>query len=217
MNLYSPIDGEVYSKEILPNFKTAFIITKLGEAIPREVTNIRRTVKKYLKEKGIKQIDANSDVTGRDFLLKIWEGIVSVPLTIAIVTDDLTSDTIGNIFYEIGLAHALGKETLTIKSGNIRIPSDFNRTEYIEYNKYDRAFKSKFFKFINKYFSQGKHYRDIAEYVENNPLLALDYLKRSFLIDKNPVCKKMAQRIITNNKDNLGIEFKKEMKLYFSN
>ena len=136
---YNLIDGDVYSKKIKYRPKTCFIMTKLGKPIPKEIKNMRRTVAKYLKNHGFEIIDASSKVTGRDFLLKIFGLILSVPLGIALISENLESTTIANIFYEIGLLQALGKETLIIKTKESNIPSDFVRTEYIEY---DNKFKT---------------------------------------------------------------------------
>ena len=36
-----------------------------------------------------------------------------------------------NIYYKLGVAQALGKETLVVKSPGAKLPSDFVRTEYV--------------------------------------------------------------------------------------
>ena len=69
-------------------------------------------------------IAASSRVTGRDFLLKIWKLIASAPLTIGICHEDIPVPTQTNIYYELGIAQALGKETLLIKSPREKSPSD---------------------------------------------------------------------------------------------
>jgi len=105
-------------------------MTKIGKPIPNEVKNIRTTLSKYLKKETINEIDADSYITGKDFLIKIWDNIISVPLGIAVITEELSQRTLENIFYEIGLFQALGKETLIIKTKETSVPSDFVRTEY---------------------------------------------------------------------------------------
>ncbi len=64
-------------------------MTKLGKPLPVKVKNIRRTLTSYLKEKKIYVVDAEHEVTGRGFLLKIWENIASVSLSTAIITEEL--------------------------------------------------------------------------------------------------------------------------------
>jgi len=154
-------------------------MTKLGEPIPKQISNMRRTVIKYLKNHKFETIDASSKVTGRDFLSKIFELILSVPLGIALISENLKSTTIANIFYEIGLLQALGKETLIIKAGGTNIPSDFVRTEYIEYNN---KFKEKINDYLKTYFEQAEHYKLLGCELIKNPIISIDYLKRSYLM-----------------------------------
>lgn len=190
---YNLIDGEVYSKKIKYRPKTCFIMTKLGEPIPPKINNMRRTVEKYLKDNKFTIIDASSEVTGRDYLFKISELILSVPLGIALISEELNLTTIANIFYEIGLLQALGKETLVIKTEESNIPSDLIRTEHIEYNR-------KFKKEINKYI---KTYNELAGYYEllgceliKNPIISIDYLKRSHLMTGESKAKNKMNKII---------------------
>ncbi len=179
MILYDLIGGEVLPGRIAYRPKTCFIMTQLGAPIPQEVTRIRRSVERYLRDVGIEAIDANTEITGKDFLLKIWRLIASVPLGIGIVTKDLSASTMANIFYEVGLLQALGRESLIIKGQDAAVPSDFVRTEYIEYPK---RFKSRFAKFLKRFEAQADHYGTVAKQVTSNPLLAIDYLRRAYLI-----------------------------------
>ena len=68
-------------------------------------------------------------MTGWDFLIKIWKLIASSPLAVGIVHEDIASSTQVNIYYELGIAQALGKETVIVKSPGAKVPSDFVRTE----------------------------------------------------------------------------------------
>lgn len=179
MILYDPVQGDVLTKHIKFRPQTCFIMTQLGTPIPKEIKNIRRTLEKYLKQKKLSTIDASSDVRGKDFLLKIWEMILSVPVGIAIISKELTPYTLANIFYEIGLLQAYGKETLIIKTKDSYVPSDFVRTEYIEY---DRSFKKKIIKFLDGLKEQYEYYANTSILLEGNPLLSIDYLRRAFLI-----------------------------------
>lgn len=183
MILYDLIEGDAYSKRVNYRPRTCFIITQLGTPMPNVVANIRRTLKKCLNAKSIEAIDANSLMTGKDFLDKIWDIILSVPLGVAIVTDEMSHSTWANIFYEIGLMQALGKETLIIKTEESQVPSDFVRTEYINYT---RRLKARIDKFLDKLFEQADHYAVMADELEQNPLLAIDYLRRAYLITAEP-------------------------------
>jgi len=191
---YNPIDGDVYSKKIKRRPKTCFIMTKLGKTIPKEISNMRRTAEKYLKNHKFEIIDASSTVTGRDFLSKIFELILSVPLGIALISENLNSTTIANIFYEIGLLQALGKETLIIKTEKSNIPSDFIRTEYI---KYDNKFKEKIDEYLITYFEQAEHYELLGCELIKDPITSIDYLKRSYLMTGEKNTKNKINKIIS--------------------
>ncbi len=168
-------------------------MTQLGEPIPDEVVNIRQGLKQILDAHEINLIDAESEVTGRDFLLKIWQMIVAVPLAVAIVHKDMSVSTQCNVFYEIGVAQALGKETIVIKAKEAQVPSDFVRTEYIEY---DQSFESKMRKYLQHFFEQADYYETVADQLDNNPLLSIDYLRRAFLISNNEIHREKASRIL---------------------
>ena len=167
-------------------------MTQLGTPVPKEIQNIRKTLEKYLKEANYTAIDANTSIRGKDFLLKIWEMILSVPLGIAVISKELSPYTLANIFYEIGLLQAYGRETLIIKTKDSFVPSDFVRTEYIEY---DRSFGKRIKTFLKGLKDQAEYYATAGELLEDNPLLAIDYFRRAFLITGDLSYKKEAQDI----------------------
>lgn len=179
MILYRLNEGLAYQEKVLYRPRTCFLMTQLGDPIPPEVDVIRKRLKSALDEYAVKLIDADSEVTGGDFLFKIWQMIVAVPLAVAIVHEDMPATTQCNVFYEIGLAHALGKESIVIKTPKAKIPSDFVRTEYI---RHDSHFEQRMHKYLANFFKQGEWYELVAEQVERNPLLAIDYLRRAYLI-----------------------------------
>ncbi len=167
-------------------------MTQLGAPIPKDIKKIRKTLEKYLTLNKLKTIDANSHIKGKNFLHKIWEMILSVPIGIAIISKELTPYTLANIFYEIGLLQAYGKETLVIKTIDSYVPSDFIRTEYIEY---DRNFKKKITKYLDGLIEQSEYYSNASMLLEGNPLLSIDYLHRAFLISGNEKYKKEARAL----------------------
>ncbi len=176
---YSPIDGDVLPRKITYRPRHCFLMTKLGKPLPDDIQRMRRTFERYAEQHKINIIDANSVTTGKDFLLKICDLIASVPLGVAIISEELPIPTMCNIYYELGLLQALGKETLIIKSKNCPIPSDFVRTEYIEYS---RKTGRKLGEFFSTFFELAEHYAQMAEGLKQNPALAIDYLRRAFLI-----------------------------------
>lgn len=167
-------------------------MTKLGHLIPKEVNKIRSHLTKILSNYQIRLIDANDVITGKDFLMKIWHIILGVPLGIAIITNDMSHETLSNIFYEIGLMQAYGKETIVIKNPATKIPSDFVRTEYIDFTS---GFTKKLKKYLDKYFTWASDYEFMSELVEKNPLLAIDYLRRAWLITGEGTYRQKAMEI----------------------
>ncbi|WMW24406.1 hypothetical protein RE474_09950 [Methanolobus sediminis] len=171
-------------------------MTKLGEPVSGEILTIRDSLRKVLEKYQIEDIDAESVVTGKDFLMKIWNLIVAVPLGIAIIDNNMPPLTLSNIFYEIGLMQAYGKETLVIKTKEAKVPSDFVRTEYIEYGQ---KFEDKMDKFFNTFFELPKYYDSMANELEKNPLLAIDYLRRAYLIAGDSSYRDKAEEIFNES------------------
>jgi hypothetical protein len=192
MILYRPTDGDAHTQKIKYRPKTCFIMTKLGKKVSPCVTDIRTELCTHLEKRKIESIDASSVRTGRDFLLKIWDIIITVPLGIAIIDKSMSELTLSNVFYEIGMMQALGKETLVIKTTQTKIPSDFIRTDYVEYND---EFIEELEKYIDHFFSLPESYDAYAELLENNPLLAIDYLRRAYLISGEKAYRDKAKKI----------------------
>ena len=193
MIIYSPIDGDTINYLIKFRPKHCFLITQLGKTKPKLVSDIEQSIKDCCQSFEYKVIDASAERTGRDFLLKIWKIIESVPVCIVIIHEDTPIKTQANLYYELGVAQALGKETVIIKTPRAEMPSDFNRSEYIEFNN---NFKEEFKKFLKATQVQADHYEELSELLEQDPILAIDYLKRAFLITGNKNYKSHAKKIL---------------------
>ena len=193
MIIYNPLDGDAFTSSITSNPKHCFLMTRLGQPIPEPVVEIRNAVTEICHSVGYQVIDASSRVTGRDFLLKIWKLIASAPLSVGICHEDIPQSTQANIYYEMGVAQAMGKETLIIKSPNVKVPSDFVRSEYVEF---DSEFREKFRSFLDGLQDIATHYEPVADQLDRNPILAIDYLKRAFLISGDQQLIKKAQSLI---------------------
>lgn len=182
MIFYRPTDGDAHTANINLKPKTCFIMTQFKEPIPIIIPVIEEKLREVLENHNFRYIDANSFITGKDFLIKIWKLILEVPIGIAIIDKEMSLETLENIFYEIGILQSYGKETLIVKSKNTKIPSDFVRTEYIEF---DELFEEKINKFFDSLSEQAEHYEIMADQVERNPLLAIDYIRRAYLITED--------------------------------
>ena len=193
MIIYSPVDGDAITSSIPSNPKKCFLMTRLGKPKPPEVTSMDQAVKRCCRTAGFSVIDANSRVTGRDFLLKIWKLVASTPLSVGIVHEDIAPTTQANIFYELGVAQALGKETVIVKSEKSNVPSDFIRTEHVVF---DKRFDKEFGKYLKGLSEQATHYETVADQLDRNPILAIDYLKRAYLITGNNKLKVKAKTLL---------------------
>lgn len=193
MIIYNPLDGLPLSHNVQSQARHCFLMTRLGNPVPPMVEEIRAAVEQCCELHGYVVIDAQARVTGRDFLLKIWKLIASTPLSVGVVHEDIPESTQANIFYELGVAQALGKETVIIKSPGAEVPSDFVRSEYIQF---DDAFEQKFTTYIHSVFEQAEYYELLADQLEKNPVLALDYLKRAYLIKGDNTLKDKATKIV---------------------
>ncbi len=199
MIFYNPLDGDAVTITIPSQPRRCFLMTRLGKPRPALIDAIRESVVKCCKKVDYGVIDANTKITGRDFLLKIWKMIASTPLSIGIAHEGIPPTTQSNIFYELGVAQALGKETLIIKSKFADVPSDFIRTEYITF---DRHFEKHFTQYLNQLFEQADHYELVSDQLDRNPILAIDYLKRAYLITGDSSLKQKAKEIL----DSAGVE-----------
>lgn len=196
MIFYRPTNREVHTDPIKYKPRTCFVMTQLGGELPEQLVEIRNELGKHLEGYSIAEVDASSFVTGGDFMIKIWDIILSVPFGIAIVSEGMKESTLSNIFYEIGLLNSLGKESIIIKSKGYKIPSDFVRTEYIEFNSH---FSKNIDKFLNNIFELADHYDLMSELLEKNPVLSIDYLRRAYLITNNLEFKEKAKSIYKEN------------------
>lgn len=192
MIFYRPTDGDVHGTELKWRPKTCFLMGAMGGVLPPEVTKARQRVTSLLKTAGFSVVDAASVTTGKDYLLKIWLLTVTCPVGVAIVHDGIRPETMANVFYELGLMHAYGRETVVIRIGNVNLPSDLVRTEYITF---DGRFTSTFRKFLESLRERSGYYLTLADQLENNPLLAIDYVRRSYLLSGDKSLKARARQI----------------------
>ncbi len=194
--IYNPTTGEVAAAVHKYRPRTCFLMTQLGKPIPSIVAKIRSKLSRILDDNNYQIIDAGSKVTGRDFLQKIWGLILSVPIGIAIIDKDMKSTTIQNVFYEIGVMQAFGKETIVIKTTGTEVPSDFLRDEYIEH---DRHFNSKIKKFLSECEELVKHYEFMADDLKKNPVLSVDYYRRAYLLSGKTSYRSLARTLISSS------------------
>lgn len=197
MIIYSPSDGDAFTTSVKSNPRHCFLMTRLGSPVSPAVKNIRAEIERCCRSKKYKVFDASTQVSGGDFLVKIWKMVASSPLAVGVVHKSIPAKTQANIFYEFGVAQAMGKETVIVRSPGAVIPSDFSRSEYIPF---DTKFTENFTKFLSGLDDQAEHYETVAYLSDRNPVLALDYLKRAYLITGDEKLKEKAKIVVRKAK-----------------
>jgi hypothetical protein len=64
-----------------------------------------------------------------DLPQNIWNAILRAGVVVA----DISAEN-ANVFYELGLAHALGKDTFVLRERNARVPADIGAAHYVDYD-----------------------------------------------------------------------------------
>jgi len=83
--------------------------------------------------------DADASTGGKDFLERILGLIRGTGFTIAIFSHDTRATAMANITLELGFAAMCGKPLIIVKSKEAAAPSDFTRTDWIDYDLKDEA------------------------------------------------------------------------------
>jgi hypothetical protein len=95
-----------------------------------EMANVyTQHIKKLEKKLKVKIRRADDSFAPKPFMTKVWEGICAARMVIADCTEKNP-----NVFYEIGIAHMVGKPVVLITRSKNDIPADLQHIEYIEYS-----------------------------------------------------------------------------------
>ncbi|HUL64141.1 MAG TPA: hypothetical protein VLW55_05950 [Burkholderiaceae bacterium] len=86
-----------------------------------------RLVRPTVESEGLVPVRGD-DLYGRDIMEDIWQGIVKARIVIA----DITGRN-PNVFYELGIAHTVGKPVILMTQNVADIPFDLNRFRHIVY------------------------------------------------------------------------------------
>ena len=85
-------------------------------------------LKKLGDELGLAVRRADDIYSPRPFMGKVWDGICAARLVLADCTEKNA-----NVFYEIGMAHTVGKKVVLITRSDKDIPSDIKHFDYLHY------------------------------------------------------------------------------------
>jgi hypothetical protein len=86
-------------------------------------------IKKLGEQMGLSVWRADDLFSPRPFMQKVWDGIHAAELIVA----DCTQKN-PNVFYEIGIAHTVGKKVVLITRSEKDIPSDIKHFDFIPYD-----------------------------------------------------------------------------------
>ena len=85
-------------------------------------------IKKAVERLGLKIRRADEIYSPEPFMTKVWHGICAAEIVLADCTEKKP-----NVFYEIGIAHTVGKKVILITRSEGDIPSDLGHFEHITY------------------------------------------------------------------------------------
>lgn len=109
---------------------TCFVMMPFSDPLGRYYSLI---YEKAVEKAGLRPIRADNDIFGTGKIVdQIWRGIKNAKVLIA----ELTSRN-PNVFYELGLAHALRKPVVLVSSNEDDVPFDLQHIRVIYYDVYD--------------------------------------------------------------------------------
>ena len=116
----------VFGRPRQPNERTdVFVLMPFNSKMAKVYTN---HIKKMGEELGLIIRRADDIFTPEPFMEKVWDGICAAQLILADCTEKNP-----NVFYEIGMAHTVGKKVVLITRSEKDIPSDIKQFDYIPY------------------------------------------------------------------------------------
>lgn len=137
--VFSPLSEDILSnppRRLFPGH--AFVMRQIGQppAIDRRMAEI---VEEVFVARGVRTKDADASTGGGDFLERILGLIRATGFTVAIFSHETRANAMANITLELGFAAMCGKPLIIVKSKEAKAPSDFTRTDWIEFEEADEA------------------------------------------------------------------------------
>lgn len=114
------------------DYPEAFVAIPYSETWSDSV--YREMIEPAVTEARVKCVRGDAIVRVGDLTQNIWALILHAGIVIADI-----SVLNANVFYELGLTHALGKDTILLKRRDTPLPADFGGAHYYEYDLNDFA------------------------------------------------------------------------------
>jgi hypothetical protein len=121
----------------LPLSKFTFDLFVLMPFKPKLLPIYRDHIKKVARQLKMSVARADDFFTTQSIMEEIWSAIANSKIIIADCTDRNT-----NVFYEIGIAHSLGKPVILITQNPEDVPFDLRNRRYIEYENTSHGHKA---------------------------------------------------------------------------
>jgi hypothetical protein len=125
--------------------KTGFFMFSTRE----NIRGLRNTINQTFEAAGFHLVDAMARMGGDDNYCKICELIQSTAFGVALITENTPPESRENIYLEIGLVRAFGKESLILTPDRMIIASDLEGKGVFPFNN-----KKQLIKGINNWISQ---------------------------------------------------------------
>lgn len=109
---------------------SCFVMQPFAEPLGAYYESIFRPA---IEQAGLRAVRADADIFGAGKIMdQVWRGIRSAKVLVA----DLSSRN-PNVFYELGMAHALGKPVVLVSSNEADVPFDLHHIRVIYYDMTD--------------------------------------------------------------------------------
>jgi len=118
--------------DIRVDYPEVFVIMPFSEPWSDDV--FTKVFKPGVEDAGFTVSRGDSIVRVGDLSTNVWQSITQAGLIVAEV-----SVPNPNVYYEIGLADALGKPVFLFKQDSVTLPADFGGVHYYSYNRNDLA------------------------------------------------------------------------------
>ncbi len=116
-----------YGDDMRVDFPYVFVIMPFSENWSHDVYT--EMIEPAVKGAGLECSRGDQPVRVGDLTTNIWSEILKAGIIIA----DISSPNV-NVFYELGLVHAVGKDALLLKRKDVILPADFGGAHYYEYS-----------------------------------------------------------------------------------
>ena len=148
-------------------------------------------VKEVFEARGIGMKDADASTGAKDFLERILGLIRGTGFTVAIFSEDTRGTALANIALELGFASMCGKPLVIVKSKAAPTPSDFTRTDWIEYEATDELrFRRKLNQAVDELDSLAAFTEVLLDVAMDAPAMdcavAFERASKAFLLTNEP-------------------------------